>query len=67
VARSKATAFALRRATVVDTAGAAVDLSAVIGSIEDEKAEEAAAADAAEEAAEAAAEAAAEVEETEAK
>ncbi|WP_062318200.1 trigger factor [Demequina maris] len=47
VARSKATAFALRRATVVDTAGAAVDLSEVIGSIEDEKAEEAAAADAA--------------------
>ncbi|SEJ52869.1 trigger factor [Demequina mangrovi] len=47
VARSKATAFALRRATVVDTAGAAVDLSDVIGSIEDEKAEEAAAADAA--------------------
>ncbi|MDN4483138.1 trigger factor [Demequina lignilytica] len=41
VARSKATAFALRRATVVDTAGAAVDLSAVIGSIEDEKSEEA--------------------------
>ncbi|WP_062308199.1 trigger factor [Demequina subtropica] len=47
VARSKATAFALRRATVVDTAGKAVDLSDVIGSIEDEKAEEAAAADAA--------------------
>ncbi|MDN4490986.1 trigger factor [Demequina sp. SYSU T00068] len=41
VARSKATAFALRRATVVDTAGAAVDLSAVIGSLEDEKSEEA--------------------------
>ncbi|WP_297081471.1 trigger factor [uncultured Demequina sp.] len=36
VARSKATAFALRRATVKDTAGAVVDLSAVIGSIEDE-------------------------------
>lgn len=36
VARSKATAFALRRATVKDTAGAEVDLSAVIGSIEDE-------------------------------
>lgn len=36
VARSKATAFALRRATVVDTTGAAVDLSAVIGSVEDE-------------------------------
>ncbi|WP_084074872.1 trigger factor [Demequina sp. NBRC 110052] len=36
VARSKATAFALRRATVVDTAGASVDLSPVIGSIEDE-------------------------------
>ncbi|WP_062520106.1 trigger factor [Demequina silvatica] len=47
VARSKATAFALRRATVVDTAGTAVDLSEVIGSIEDEKAEEAAAEDAA--------------------
>ncbi|WP_062461000.1 trigger factor [Demequina soli] len=41
VARSKATAFALRRAAVVDTAGAAVDLSEVIGSLEDEtKAEE---------------------------
>ncbi len=39
VARSKATAFALRRATVVDTAGAAVDLSAVIGSLEDENKE----------------------------
>ena len=36
VARSKATAFALRRATVKDTTGAEVDLSAVIGSIEDE-------------------------------
>lgn len=37
VARSKATAFALRRATVKDSKGKAVDLSAVIGSIEDEK------------------------------
>ena len=37
VARSKATAFALRRATIKDTAGKKVDLSAVIGSIEDEK------------------------------
>ncbi|WP_084039534.1 trigger factor [Demequina sp. NBRC 110053] len=37
VARSKATAFALRRVTIKDTAGNAVDLSAVIGSIEDEK------------------------------
>ncbi|MDN4479772.1 trigger factor [Demequina muriae] len=37
VARSKATAFALRRATIKDTAGNAVDLSAVIGSLEDEK------------------------------
>ncbi len=36
VARSKATAFALRRATVKDTAGNAVDLSEVIGSLEDE-------------------------------
>jgi len=36
VARSKATAFALRRATITDTKGAAVDLSAVIGSLEDE-------------------------------
>lgn len=36
VARSKATAFALRRATVKDTSGAVVDLSPVIGSIEDE-------------------------------
>ena len=41
VARSKATAFALRRATVVDTTGAAVDLSEVIGSLEDEKKDEA--------------------------
>ncbi|WP_082092355.1 trigger factor [Demequina pelophila] len=47
VARSKATAFALRRATVVDTNGAAVDLSGVIGSLEDEKGEEAAEAEAA--------------------
>jgi trigger factor len=37
VARSKATAFALRRATIKDTAGKKVDLSAVIGSLEDEK------------------------------
>ncbi|GIG53385.1 trigger factor [Demequina activiva] len=37
VARSKATAFALRRATIKDTAGNAVDLSEVIGSLEDEK------------------------------
>jgi len=44
VARSKATAYALRRATVVDEAGAAVDLSAVIGSLEDEAAAEDAAA-----------------------
>jgi trigger factor len=36
VARSKATAYALRRATVTDTTGAAVDLSEVIGSLEDE-------------------------------
>ncbi|MGC4174653.1 trigger factor [Demequina sp.] len=36
VARSKATAYALRRATVVDEKGAAVDLTPVIGSIEDE-------------------------------
>lgn len=36
VARSKATAFALRRATIQDSAGAPVDLSAVIGSLEDE-------------------------------
>jgi len=42
VARSKATAYALRRATVKDTAGAAVDLSAVIGTLEDEAAEKAA-------------------------
>ncbi len=42
VARSKATAFALRRATVKDAAGNAVDLSAVIGSLEDEEAEKAA-------------------------
>jgi trigger factor len=40
VARSKATAYALRRATVKDEAGAVVDLSAVIGSIEDETAAE---------------------------
>lgn len=41
VARSKATAFALRRATVKDTAGKAVDLSAIIGTLEDETTEEA--------------------------
>ncbi|WP_061960563.1 trigger factor [Demequina flava] len=40
VARSKATAFALRRATVKDTAGTVVDLSEVIGSIEDEKSDD---------------------------
>jgi trigger factor len=40
VARSKATAFALRRATVTDTAGNVVDLSGVIGSLEDEVSEE---------------------------
>ena len=40
VARSKATAYALRRATVKDEAGAAVDLTPVIGSIEDETAAE---------------------------
>ena len=39
VARSKATAYALRRASIRDTAGAVVDLSVVIGSIEDETAE----------------------------
>lgn len=38
VARSKATAFALRRATVKDTAGKPVDLSAIIGTLEDETA-----------------------------
>ncbi len=38
VARSKATAFALRRATVKDTAGNPVDLSAIIGTLEDETA-----------------------------
>lgn len=42
VARSKATAFALRRATVKDTAGNPVDLSAIIGTLEDETASEAA-------------------------
>jgi len=40
VARSKATAYALRRATVTDTNGNAVDLSPVIGSIESETAGE---------------------------
>ncbi len=38
VARSKATAFALRRATVKDTKGNPVDLSVVIGTLEDEMA-----------------------------
>jgi len=36
VARSKATAYALRRATVQDAAGNVVDLSEVIGALEDE-------------------------------
>ena len=36
VARSKATAYALRRATVKDEAGNAVDLTPIIGSLEDE-------------------------------
>lgn len=36
VARSKATAYALRRATVQDTAGNPVDLTAIIGGLEDE-------------------------------
>ena len=43
VARSKATAFALRRATVKDTAGNPVDLSAIIGTLADEIASEEAA------------------------
>ncbi len=38
VARSKATAYALRRATVKDEAGKAVDLTPVIGTLEDEAA-----------------------------
>ena len=38
VARNKATAHALRRATVKDTTGAVVDLTPVIGKIEDEQA-----------------------------
>ena len=38
VARNKATAYALRRATVKDTSGAVVDLTPVIGKIEDEQA-----------------------------
>ncbi len=38
VARNKATAYALRRATVKDTTGAVVDLTPVIGKIEDEQA-----------------------------
>ncbi|WP_430867279.1 trigger factor [Demequina aurantiaca] len=45
VSRSKATAYALRRATIKDTAGAAVDLSGVIGSLEDENKENEAAAE----------------------
>ncbi|WP_062208471.1 trigger factor [Demequina oxidasica] len=45
VSRSKATAYALRRASIKDTAGAEVDLSGVIGSIEDETAEADAAAE----------------------
>ena len=36
VARSKATAYALRRATVKDESGNAVDLTGVIGTLEDE-------------------------------
>jgi trigger factor len=36
VARSKATAYALRRATVKDSIGNAVDLTAIIGGLEDE-------------------------------
>ena len=40
VARSKATAYALRRATVTDADGAAVDLTPVIGSLEDEASSE---------------------------
>ncbi len=40
VARSKATAYALRRATVKDEAGNAVDLTPIIGSLEDEVASE---------------------------
>lgn len=40
VARNKATAYALRRATVKDTSGAVVDLTPVIGKIEDEQAAE---------------------------
>ncbi len=40
VARSKATAFALRRATVKDTTGNLVDLSAIIGTLADETASE---------------------------
>ncbi len=36
VARSKATAYALRRATVKDTHGNPVDLKAIIGGLEDE-------------------------------
>jgi trigger factor len=41
VARSKATAYALRRATVQDTNGNPVDLKAIIGGLEDEVAPEA--------------------------
>ncbi len=43
VARSKATAIALRRVTVKDTAGKVVDLSAVIGTDEDDAKKKAAA------------------------
>lgn len=57
LARSKATALALRQVTVVDGAGASVDLSAVIGSDEEDAAREAAAREAAVEQAVAAAEA----------
>jgi trigger factor len=39
VARSKATAYALRRATVKDTTGNPVDLSAIIGTLADESGE----------------------------
>ncbi|WP_291379040.1 trigger factor [Demequina sp.] len=53
VARSKATAYALRRATVQDTNGNPVDLKAIIGGLEDEVAPEAEATEDAEAAAEA--------------
>nr|WP_255633173.1 trigger factor [Demequina sp. TTPB684] len=45
VARSKATAYALRRATVQDTDGNPVDLKAIIGGLEDETAPQADAAE----------------------